>query len=352
MILNKILGDFLTISPAELEMLAQLDCKKFGHLRLNEEGHIRQKKVALKAVAFLEHSLTSDQEERRQWRRKRRRKDIEEEESNGKVIDDLPKMARRPVDPQAYRKLGHLHLLLENYSKSLSAYEKYGRLAEKRSSEDPDYLYGKGLVYFHFNAFHQAVKSLQQVLYLDPHYERASDVHARLGLIRKMMRNFPASLRHFRLALRSSRPCAFSHPEIRFHIAHLHEVEGHCQEALACYNELLNQSDISASLRADIHRQLGWMYYSWDSLGEKPVRIPVAIQHLQKSLELDSKSGQCLYLLGRCYASIGKVHEAFVAYRNSVDKSESNADTWCSIGVLYQQQNQPMDALQVGKELA
>ena len=43
---------------------------------------------------------------------------------------------------------------------------------------------------------------------------------------------------------------------------------------------------------------------------------------------------------------MGKVHEAFVAYRNSVDKSESNADTWCSIGVLYQQQAQPMDALQ------
>lgn len=32
--------------------------------------------------------------------------------------------------------------------------------------------------------------------------------------------------------------------------------------------------------------------------------------------------------------------------RNSVEKSEGNADTWCSIGVLYQQQNQPMDALQ------
>lgn len=32
--------------------------------------------------------------------------------------------------------------------------------------------------------------------------------------------------------------------------------------------------------------------------------------------------------------------------RNSVEKSEGNADTWRSIGVLYQQQNQPMDALQ------
>ena len=43
---------------------------------------------------------------------------------------------------------------------------------------------------------------------------------------------------------------------------------------------------------------------------------------------------------------MGKVHDAFVAYRHSIDKSEASADTWCSIGVLYQQQNQPMDALQ------
>ena len=35
------------------------------------------------------------------------------------------------------------------------------------------------------------------------------------------------------------------------------------------------------------------------------------------------------------FAGLGKVHEAFVAYRNSVDKSESNADTWCSIGKVY-----------------
>ncbi|KAJ8310175.1 hypothetical protein KUTeg_012040 [Tegillarca granosa] len=48
----------------------------------------------------------------------------------------------------------------------------------------------------------------------------------------------------------------------------------------------------------------------------------------------------------RCFSGLGKVHDAFVSYRNSIDKSEASADTWCSIGVLYQQQNQPMDALQ------
>jgi len=74
------------------------------------------------------------------------------------------------------------------------------------------------------------------------------------------------------------------------------------------------------------------MYHCVESLGEKNQRESVAIHCLQKSIDADPKSGQSLYLLGRCYASIGKVHDAFIAYRNSVEKSEGNADTWCSIG--------------------
>lgn len=76
----------------------------------------------------------------------------------------------------------------------------------------------------------------------------------------------------------------------------------------------------------------GWMHHCVESLGERNQRELQAIQYLQQAIEADHKSGQSLYLLGRCYASIGKVHEAFLAYRNSVDKTEGNADTWCSIG--------------------
>lgn len=76
------------------------------------------------------------------------------------------------------------------------------------------------------------------------------------------------------------------------------------------------------------------MHHSVESLGERNQRELQAIQYLQQAIEADHKSGQSLYLLGRCYASIGKVHEAFLAYRNSVDKTEGNADTWCSIGYV------------------
>lgn len=77
---------------------------------------------------------------------------------------------------------------------------------------------------------------------------------------------------------------------------------------------------------------LGWLYHCSDVLGDKNTRISIAIQCLQQAIQADPFSGQTLYLLGRCYASIGKVHDAFISYRNSVEKSEGNADTWCSIG--------------------
>lgn len=133
---------------------------------------------------------------------------------------------------------------------------------------------------------------------------------------------------------------------VKFHIAHLYEVQNNYKKAKEGYEQLLGDKQLTQQLKADVFRQLAWMLHCIDSLGEKRQREQIAITCLQKSIDSDPKSGQSLYLLGRCFAGVNKVHDAFIAYRNSVEKSEGNADTWCSIGVLYQQQNQPMDALQ------
>nr|CAD7428039.1 unnamed protein product [Timema monikensis] len=162
----------------------------------------------------------------------------------------------------------------------------------------------------------------------------------------KVNNDWESALKHLQLSLIDTSPCSVTNLEIRFHIAHLFEVQGKYKTAKENYEQLLREKELPTHLKADICRQLGWMYHCVESLGEKIQRETVAIHCLLKSIDADPKSGQSLYLLGRCYASIGKVHDAFIAYRNSVEKSEGNADTWCSIGVLYQQQNQPMDALQ------
>ncbi|XP_054829304.1 lysine-specific demethylase 6A isoform X2 [Eublepharis macularius] len=303
--------DFASLTAEEREVLSGLDSRLFGFLRLHEDG-ARTKALLLKAVGCYESLILK---------------------AEGKVESDF------------FCQLGHFNLLLEDYPKALSAYQRYYSL-QSDYWKNAAFLYGLGLVYFHYNAFQWAIKAFREVLYVDPSFCRAKEIHLRLGLMFKVNTDFESSLKHFRLALVDCNPCTLSNAEIQFHIAHLHETQRKYHSAKEAYEHLLQTENLPAQVKATVLQQLGWMHHTVDQLGDKATKENYAIQCLQKSLEADPNSGQSWYFLGRCYSSIGKVQDAFISYRQSIDKSEASADTWCSIGVLYQQQNQPMDALQ------
>ncbi|PKU45337.1 lysine-specific demethylase 6a isoform x5 [Limosa lapponica baueri] len=239
-----------------------------------------------------------------------------------RCYESLILKAEGKVESDFFCQLGHFNLLLEDYPKVLKFQNckmlKQDDLQNYKSveSENAAFLYGLGLVYFHYNAFQWAIKAFQEALYVDPSFCRAKEIHLRLGLMFKVNTDYESSLKR------------------KYHSA---------KEA---YEQLLQIENLPAQVKATVLQQLGWMHHTVDQLGDKATKESYAIQYLQKSLEADPNSGQSWYFLGRCYSSIGKVQDAFISYRQSIDKSEASADTWCSIGVLYQQQNQPMDALQ------
>ncbi|XP_037232710.1 lysine-specific demethylase 6A isoform X14 [Falco biarmicus] len=325
--------DFASLTAEEREALSGLDSRLFGFLRLHEDG-ARTKALLLKAVRCYESLILK---------------------AEGKVESDF------------FCQLGHFNLLLEDYPKALSAYQRYYSL-QSDYWKNAAFLYGLGLVYFHYNAFQWAIKAFQEALYVDPSFCRAKEIHLRLGLMFKVNTDYESSLKHFQLALIDCNPCTLSNAEIKFHIAHLYEIQLSAfhehqlkifstnfplfhlkrkyHSAKEAYEQLLQIENLPAQVKATVLQQLGWMHHTVDQLGDKATKESYAIQYLQKSLEADPNSGQSWYFLGRCYSSIGKVQDAFISYRQSIDKSEASADTWCSIGVLYQQQNQPMDALQ------
>ncbi|XP_031516842.1 lysine-specific demethylase 6A isoform X15 [Papio anubis] len=270
-----------SLTAEEREALGGLDSRLFGFVRFHEDG-ARTKALLGKAVRCYESLILK---------------------AEGKVESDF------------FCQLGHFNLLLEDYPKALSAYQRYYSL-QSDYWKNAAFLYGLGLVYFHYNAFQWAIKAFQEVLYVDPSFCRAKEIHLRLGLMFKVNTDYESSLKR------------------KYHSA---------KEA---YEQLLQTENLSAQVKATVLQQLGWMHHTVDLLGDKATKESYAIQYLQKSLEADPNSGQSWYFLGRCYSSIGKVQDAFISYRQSIDKSEASADTWCSIGVLYQQQNQPMDALQ------
>ncbi|XP_046481518.1 histone demethylase UTY isoform X1 [Neodiprion pinetum] len=339
--------DDINLTPQELQILSELDSRQFGFLILNSPEQSKKKALVVRAIKYLERMLSQAQAQKQ----RRRAADSTEVKSsiNSDEFKDDDDEKGISIDPKTYCKLGHFHLLLEDYTKAMSAYQKFYAL-KTDYWKDTSFLYGQGLVYFHFNAFQWAIKAFQQVLWVEPGFSRACEVHLRLGLMLKINADFEAALKHLTLALiDATTPASFSKLEIKFHIAHLYEVQGKYRLAKEHYEGLLKEKALPSHLQADICRQLGWMYHVVDCsiLGvTRPQKQTIAIKCLQQSIEAEPKSGQSLYLLGRCLAASGKVHDAFIAYRNSVEKSEGNADTWCSIGVLYQQQNQPMDALQ------
>ncbi|XP_070146035.1 lysine-specific demethylase 6A isoform X10 [Ovis canadensis] len=300
-----------SLTAEEREALGGLDSRLFGFVRFHEDG-ARTKALLGKAVRCYESLILK---------------------AEGKVESDF------------FCQLGHFNLLLEDYPKALSAYQRYYSL-QSDYWKNAAFLYGLGLVYFHYNAFQWAIKAFQEVLYVDPSFCRAKEIHLRLGLMFKVNTDYESSLKHFQLALVDCNPCTLSNAEIKFHIAHLYETQRKYHSAKEAYEQLLQTENLSAQVKATVLQQLGWMHHTVDLLGDKATKESYAIQYLQKSLEADPNSGQSWYFLGRCYSSIGKVQDAFISYRQSIDKSEASADTWCSIGVLYQQQNQPMDALQ------
>uniref|UniRef100_A0A3Q3SYG1 [histone H3]-trimethyl-L-lysine(27) demethylase n=1 Tax=Mastacembelus armatus TaxID=205130 RepID=A0A3Q3SYG1_9TELE len=303
--------DFPTLTAQERDSLVGIDSSLFGFQKLHEDG-ARTKALLMKAV---------------------------------RCYDSLILKAEGKVEPELFCQLGHFNLLLEDYPKALSAYQRYYSL-QSDYWKNAAFLYGLGMVYFHYNAFQWAIKAFQEVLYIDPGFSRAKEIHLRLGLMFKVNTDYESSLKHFQLALIDSNPCTLSKAEIQFHIAHLYEIQKRYRAAKEAYEGLLQTEDLPAQVKATTLQQLGWMHHTVEQLGDRASRDSYAIQCLQKSLEADPNSGQSWYFLGRCYSSIGKVQDAFISYRQSIDKSEASADTWCSIGVLYQQQNQPMDALQ------
>ncbi|KAK0403867.1 hypothetical protein QR680_017167 [Steinernema hermaphroditum] len=253
---------------------------------------------------------------------------------------------------RVYLKLGHVNLLVGDFAKALSAYQKAYKANADHFWEDPSGYFGLGLVYFHFKAFKLSAEAFNRLLFCCPSLELAVEVHARLGIAYKALEKYTLALKHLQLAFEDVREAKFLPKiQLRFHIAHCYDVAGDLTRATEEYRQLEADPhiEVHSPLRANIYRQLGWISYrlAYQTREQRIANVNEAEQYLSRAKEIAQNCGRTYYYLGRCYGELpNRAHDAFSHYRSSIDKSEADADTWCSIGILYQQQSQPMDALQ------
>ena len=218
-----------TLSADDLPVLNQLDSRLFGIVKLNEDIHASKKAVALKAIRYLERRVESRQIS---------------------VTDQT----------QAHIKLGHLHLLLEDWDQALTAYKKYSYfIRDLRFCKEPTVLYGIGHVSYQFCRYNEARAAFHQVLYVDPGFQRTKEVHMRLGIIARMSGDWETGRRHFLQVIIDPSVCSFTIAEIRFHVALLHDACGRLEEAAALYTALMEDTSLSEELRSHIYKQMEMM---------------------------------------------------------------------------------------------
>lgn len=84
--------------------------RQFGFLKLNAPEQTKRKALVVRAIKYLERMLVQAQSEKQRRKADSTKLNLEEskddEEDNGISID-----------PKTYCKLGHFHLLLEDYTK-------------------------------------------------------------------------------------------------------------------------------------------------------------------------------------------------------------------------------------------
>ncbi|VEN56069.1 unnamed protein product [Callosobruchus maculatus] len=130
--------DDISMTAQELHVLSELDSRQYGFLLLNLPENSKKKALVQKAVKYLQMMVVQA---------RRQQKVQNENEPNNCQMKNIS------IDPKTWVKLGHFHLLLEDYRKALSAYQMFYKTQAENHWQDTTFLYGLGLVYFHFNAF-------------------------------------------------------------------------------------------------------------------------------------------------------------------------------------------------------
>ncbi|KAH3759822.1 general transcriptional repressor [Pelomyxa schiedti] len=237
--------------------------------------------------------------------------------------------------------LGHVHLLQDELQKAYAAYQQ--ALYHLANPKDPNLWYGIGILYERFGSNEHAEEAFMAVLKMDPEFEKASEIHYRLGMLYKQQPTKLAQALESFQQVCTKPPHPLSKVDIWTHIGNVYELQKEFEMAKDSYEHALKENPSSPKQIQQLMVLLGWLnHYAFSKTDE-------AIDLLTKATQQESNdsqsSGQAYYLLGRCHMSQMKYRKAYQAYQQAVYQDAKSPSYWCSIGILYYRISQYRDAL-------
>uniref|UniRef100_A0A7E4UU74 JmjC domain-containing protein n=1 Tax=Panagrellus redivivus TaxID=6233 RepID=A0A7E4UU74_PANRE len=330
--------------PDEMEKLHLINSYSYSHFMFSKACEFDEKALLYKARRVYEARLE-------QAIKKRKSMESEAKEDPKKRNPKLEEQLRRYIY-STYIQLGHTNLLAGDWTKSMFAYQRAFRLRPRHFRTDRPGLFGIGITYFHFRALNACIEAFTTLLYIERDIEVAVEIHVRLGIAFKCLGNIALARQHFHRALDDAQDSLlFSKAEIRFHIAHCTDAEGNHKAAIEEYKQLERDSAIQREpkILAHVYRSLGWVTYRTptSNFPNRDAQLAEVKRYLLQAIDADKGNSRSYYYFGRYLSTTETKNDIpFAEYGKAIDNNDHDADTWCSIGVLYRRQGQDIDALQ------
>lgn len=240
-----------------------------------------------------------------------------------------------PDDAPGWVRLGQCCLMLEDYSGAYTSYHKAITLGE---SESTLLWFGIARLSHVYGSLLEAQKAYNRVL-KDETFHMIKAARFGLCVALKQMSHFEDALKLLQKVAQEL-PASVSMEEVQIERAHILEVSGDINNAIAGYSELAKGPSKVQTLAL---MKMGNVYLQHPEISADHVQL--AIDAFKKSLAINPASGKTWHLLGIAYIVVHNFKDAYDSLQQAIYKDVTNVQYWCSVGMLFSELHQYKDAL-------
>lgn len=206
---------------------------------------------------------------------------------------------------------------------------------EKAKNKDPQYQYNMGLFHLNSSQLDEAIRYLNKSLDLEPNYYLALNA---LGLAYSMKGNLEKAVYYYKKCLESNP--LFT--EARNNLGSVYQEMGELEKAEKEFKKAVSDKNYNA-------RELA--YYNLARLYLMQNKTEVALEYIQKAIDLDNELAMAHNLKGIICERLNNLEEAIQSYHQASKLVPEELNFKFNLGVAYYKNNQFEEAEKIFEKI-
>ena len=253
----------------------------------------------------------------------------------------------KSTDFNQWSTLGYCYLTIGDFPNAFAAFAHALRLSP--DCTNPIFWYAMGVVYGHYSYLEKAILFYNKVKSLDPYFSYINDINFRIGLIKRSLGFYDVAIEYFE-SVKQEPPSGLQSDDVIFQIAYTYQVSGNFNKALLLYQDLYSRYPNCIKLI----QQFCWFLLHVPNPPTSSISKELsqfASFHsistiISQGLSTHPRDPFLTFIAARLAMRNNDMNEAYQNYHQCISFYRDSAYFWCSLGLLYYQNDQYRDAVE------